>query len=257
MDSAGSPTPDSTGSQFRGIRLPRFRWVLLGALGLLAILWVVPALVETISEGGGLASFKRPYLLIGLFVAFDAVIPVLPSESLLTTAATLSAQSNSTINVWLVFVAGGLGATIGDSMLYWIARTGGRSLLQDRLAKIEENPKAKAAIEVLGDTAPLLIVAGRFVPGLRFIVNATMGVGPHPYPKFLVFSSFGSLLWAGYTCAFSFLISGALDGYPLLSIGTSALVTTALLALLYFPLKRRYDEKLAGAAEPEAPAPAT
>lgn len=68
MDETGEQTADessgetSGGVRLRGHRLPRFRWVLLGALLLLAILWVVPALIETISEGGGLESFKRPYL---------------------------------------------------------------------------------------------------------------------------------------------------------------------------------------------------
>ena len=49
------------------------------------------------------------------------------------------------------------------------------------------------------------------------------------------------MAWAIYTCVFSFWIGQALDGYPVLSIVTSMLITTALLALMYFPLKGRYE----------------
>ena len=78
------------------LRFPRFRWVLLGALVIVLILWIVPALVETISSGEGLEGFARPYLLIFAFVAFDAIIPIFPSESLLTTASTLAGKTTAT-----------------------------------------------------------------------------------------------------------------------------------------------------------------
>ncbi len=37
----------------------------------------------------------------------------------------------------------------------------------------------------MGSSAPTLIVAGRYVPGLRFVVNPTMGVSKYPYRRFL------------------------------------------------------------------------
>ena len=42
-------------------------------------------------------------------------------------------------------------------------------------------------------------------------------------------------------------IGQALDGYPALSLLVSVVVTTALVALLYFPLKRKYQEHSAAA----------
>jgi membrane protein DedA with SNARE-associated domain len=76
---------------------------------------------------------------------------------------------------------------------------------------------------------------------VRFAVNVMMGVSRYPYPKFLLFSVIGGSAWAGYTCVFSFWIGQALKGYPVLSILMSVVVTTAIVALLYFPLKRRYE----------------
>jgi membrane protein DedA with SNARE-associated domain len=102
---------------------------------------------------------------------------------------------------------------------------------------------------VLGTTAPLLIVAGRFVPGVRFAVNAMMGLSSYPYPRFLLYSSIGSWLWPGYTCVFSWWIGTKLGDWPILSMLVSALITAALLSLLYFPLKKRYEASNARQAE--------
>jgi membrane-associated protein len=228
-------------------RLPRFRTVLLVVLALVLLLWVTPALLELIRESDGIEGLSRPYLVIFGFVTFDAVFPVLPSESLLTASSTLAAQGDSDLVLGYIALAGALGAIVGDSLLYWLSRTAGRELLERRLGELTKNERVALAIDVLGATAPLLIVLGRFVPGVRFAVNVMMGVSQYPYPKFLLFSTIGGSAWAAYTCVFSFWIGRALDGYPVLSILTSVVFTTALVALLYFPLKRRYDERLAAA----------
>lgn len=223
------------------LRLPRFRTVLLIVLGLVLVLWVTPVLLELIQESDGIEGLPRPYLVIFGFVTFDAVFPVLPSESLLTASSTLAAQGGSDLVVGYIVLAGALGAIVGDTMLYWLSRTVGRELLERKLGELTENKRVAAAIDVLGATAPLLIVLGRFVPGVRFAVNVMMGVSRYPYPKFLLFSVIGGSAWAAYTCVFSFWIGQALKGYPVLSILMSVVVTTAIVALLYFPLKRRYE----------------
>jgi membrane protein DedA with SNARE-associated domain len=220
---------------------------LLVVLALVLLLWVTPALLELIRESDGIEGLSRPYLVIFGFVTFDAVFPVLPSESLLTASSTLAAQGDSDLVLGYIALAGALGAIVGDSLLYWLSRTAGRELLERRLGELTKNERVALAIDVLGATAPLLIVLGRFVPGVRFAVNVMMGVSQYPYPKFLLFSTIGGSAWAAYTCVFSFWIGRALDGYPVLSILTSVVFTTALVALLYFPLKRRYDERLAAA----------
>ena len=56
-------------------------------------------------------------------VAADAVIPIFPGETTLNAASTFAA--NGDLELWLVIVLGALGALIGDSSLYWIARRSG------------------------------------------------------------------------------------------------------------------------------------
>ncbi|MDA0163127.1 VTT domain-containing protein [Solirubrobacter ginsenosidimutans] len=156
-------------------KLPSLRKLIYIALGALALLWVVPEIIAGLGSID-IQGVERPYLLTFLFVWWDAVIPVFPSESLLNTGATLIASGDLDLQVWLLTLVGGLGAVIGDSTLYWFSRTVGRKYAAEQLEKAKQDPKIGAAFEVLGANAPLVIVAGRFVPGMRFVIGVTMGL---------------------------------------------------------------------------------
>jgi membrane-associated protein len=224
-------------------KLPSLRKVLSVALGALALIWVVPELIAALGSID-IQGVERPYLLTLLFVWFDAIIPVFPSESLLNTGATLIASGDLNLELWGLILVGGLGAVLGDSSLYWLARTVGRKHLATKVEKAKQDPKISAAFQVLGTNAPLVIVAGRFVPGMRFVIGVTMGLERYPYKKFLPFSLLGGFFWAGYNCAFSYLIgSTRLGEYSVLSLLTSAAVTGGILTILYKKLKRSYEEQ--------------
>ncbi len=233
-------------------KLPSLRKILCIALGALALIWVVPELVAALGSID-IQGVERPYLLTFLFVWFDAIIPVFPSESLLNTGATLIASGDLDLKVWGLILVGGLGAVLGDSTLYWLARTVGRKYLAEKLEKAKQDPKIGTAFQVLGSNAGLVIVAGRFVPGMRFVIGVTMGLERYPYRKFLPFSLLGGFFWAAFNCGFSYLIgSTRLGEYSLLSLLTSAAVTGGILAVLYTHLKHSYEEQnQTGSSQPE------
>ncbi len=128
------------------------------------------------------------YLLTFLLVWFDAVIPIFPGETTLSAASTMAAQGE--LQLGLVMLAGALGAIVGDSSLFWIARRNAHRV-QSQLDRALENPKVSVAWDALHRSTGLLLVAGRFVPGMRFAVNATMGLSDIPYRRFLLWSIVG------------------------------------------------------------------
>lgn len=229
-------------------RLPSFRVVLWSALGVLALLWLAP-MITAIVTSINLADVEHLYAMITGFVILDAVIPIFPSESLLTTASNLAAQADSNIELWKLVAAGTVGAIVGDSLLYWLSRTVLRKRMSTQVDRAQRNDKVARAMEVMSGTAPMLIVFGRFVPGLRFMVGATMGLTRFPYRKFLLWDSIGGFLWAAYTCVFCYLIASVIADKPFVSIVVSVIVTTGLLALLYRPLKRQWEETGTGTDE--------
>ncbi len=232
---------DATAEPPRWRAFVSFKWILIALLTILAALWLAPMITAFVTDID-LASFEHPYAWILGFVMLDAVIPVFPSESLLTTGANLAAQDGSSIVLWRLTLAGALGATLGDSLLYWLSRTILRDYMGRKVDQAAENPKLAKAIKVLHTNAPVIIAFGRFVPGLRFVVSATMGLTAYKYPKFLLWSAIGGTAWASFNCIFSFAIASLLDDKPILSILLSVIVTTGLLALLYKPLKKSWEE---------------
>ena len=98
------------------------------------------------------------YVLCALFVWFDAVIPIFPGETTLSAASTNAAGGH--LDLGLVMLVGALGAIIGDSSLFWIARKSSAKV-KPHLDQALENPKVRAGWDALDRSPGLLIVAGR------------------------------------------------------------------------------------------------
>jgi membrane protein DedA with SNARE-associated domain len=178
----------------------------------------------------------RSYFLIFLFVALDAVFPIFPAETTLNAASTAAAAG--ALELVPVIVLGCLGAIAGDSALFAIAR-GSADRVRPRLDKARANRRVDEVLALMSSSAPVLIVAGRYLPGMRFVVNGMMGLSDLPYRRFLPWSILGGVLWSTYTCVLAYAIGTALVGFPLASIVISGLVTTVALGILYVSFRRR------------------
>lgn len=161
--------------------------LLLGVLGI-----VIFSLLETEGAFGLLDDIDDEvvaYLTIFGLVFADAIVPILPGETTLTTASVLASQGELELGV--VMLAGALGAIVGDSTLYWIARTGPKRLKARLQTASQDDERVAKGLALLGRSGPLLIACGRFVPGVRFAVNISMGLIEYRYPKFLLWSAIG------------------------------------------------------------------
>ncbi len=225
------------------------RWILLGISAFLVVL--VSLQVIGGEDGFGLvdgATGGAAYLGVFLLVTLDGVCAIFPGETTLNAASTLAAQGK--LQLGLVMVVGALGAIVGDSALYWIARSC-RRRYQPKLDRALGNRKVAAAMEFVGSSAPTLLVAGRYLPGMRLVVNAMFGLQAHPYRHFLLWSSIGGTLWSIYTCGLAYLIGTALLNFPLASLVISGLVTSVALGTVYLVVRRR--RRVAATTEPGSP----
>ena len=218
---------------------PSRRVVLLGIAGL-ALLVAVIVILHVTGAADAFSTITKDagdwaYLAVFLSVFFDAIIPIFPSETALSAASALAADGSLRLD--LVIAAGAAAAILGDSSLYWIARLTGRRL-QPEIEKAKQHEKVALALQFMGSSAPLLIVAGRYIPGVRFAVNAMMGIAEYPYRKFLLWSTLGSVLWASYTCALAYVVSTTLKGFPLASVVISGFITTIAIGVTYLVVRR-------------------
>ncbi len=188
------------------------------------------------------------YLAVFALVVADAIVPIFPGETTLNAASTLAAQGQ--LELGPIMLAGALGAIAGDSSLYWIARSNSRHV-EDRLEQARQNPKVVTALGLLeGRGGPALLMVGRYVPGLRFVVNRTMGLAHYPYRRVLLWSCVGGTSWSIYTCALAYWIGSALADYPIASIIISGFVTTAIFAVAYLGYRRTRRPANAGHTAP-------
>lgn len=185
-----------------------------------------------IEEGSG----DSAYLPVFGLVAADAVVPIFPGETTLNAASTLAA--NGELDLIWVIVAGALGAVVGDSALYWIARRSS-ARIAPQVERARRNSRVKTALDFLDRGAPVLLTFGRYVPGLRFVINSTMGMTEYPYRRFLPWSALGGVLWSTYTCVLAYKVGATLDNYPAASIVISGAITTALMTVAFLIMRRR------------------
>lgn len=220
--------------------------LILAALGALLVVIVLGQLLDQGDIADWLGSLDPfwTYFTCFVMVWLDAWIPIFPGETTLSAASTLAADPGSDLHLQYIMLAGALGAIIGDSTLFWIARLGSGKV-QPWLDKSLENEKVKAGWDMLQFSPGLIIVAGRYVPGLRFVVNATFGLSDMPYRRFLPWSILGGTLWSVYTCALAYRVATTLAGYPLASMIISGCVTSAAIALIFLVYHRKM--KRAGA----------
>ncbi len=186
---------------------------------------------------------RMAYLAVFALVVLDAVVPIFPGETTLNAAATAAAQGS--IELLPVIVMGALGAIVGDSLLFWLARRFTHRL-EPLVNRAKANDKVRQGFEIMDSRAPTLIVGGRYVPGMRFVVNATMGSSEMPYGRFLRWSVLSGALWSVYTCVLAYQIGRALGEFPLASVVISGLVTTIVLGAIV--LKIRHQRRTAVAA---------
>ncbi len=221
-------------------------------LGCVVVFFVVLAAFVYAATGDGFSVADAPndfltYLGVFGLIALDGVVPVFPGETTLNAAATAAAQG--TLDLLPVIIMGALGAIVGDSALFWLARRSSRRI-QPQLDKARANPKVSQGLEIMDGSVPVLIVGGRYVPGLRFLVNATMGLSDIPYRRFLGWSVLSGVLWSAYTCLLAYWIGLSLGEYPLASVVISGTVTTVAIGVVFWTLRRQRARSTSEAPDP-------
>ena len=171
------------------------------------------------------------YLGILVMAAADGVVPMVPGEATVVAGAVVAATGR--LSLPLVMISGALGAALGDSIAYRLGRAG-QGRLKARIARTLGDGRILAAEELLERRGWLLILFGRFIPGIRILTSVSAGMLGFSYRRFLLFSLIGGSLWATYASLLGFFVGKALDSFWIslgVSVTASALISAALLAL--------------------------
>ena len=185
------------------------------------------------------------YWAVLLVVAGDGVIPVLPGETAIVTAAVLAADG--TLSLPLVILAGAAGAVIGDSIAFAIGRAGGGPIKRF-VSRFAGPDRLEAAERMVRRQGPALVVVGRFLPGIRIAINMSCGAGQMAYRRFLVFDIVGALLWSAQASLLGYFAGKAFAGQLWVAFVVAFGVTAIVAAFVTVKEKRRVRKENAAAA---------
>lgn len=181
-------------------------------------------------------------------IGFGFVIPGETGLLLMATTATTTPKFLvMSLVVWL-------SASAGDSFGYWLGRRYGVRVRETRFIARIGHHKWDRAEQMLHRYGVAAVVVARFLPGVRVLTPFAAGTFRLSYPKFLLASLSGALVWAvAHVAAGSF--AGASLKYVESAIGTAGWVALGVLAVIavLVVLQRRRRRRL-GAADESTPA---
>jgi membrane-associated protein len=137
------------------------------------------------------------YVIAVLLPAFDAIIPILPSETLIIALGVATAGSADPRIAILVALAA-VGAFLGDNLTYQLGRWLGPAI-ERRLLSGDKGARRRAWAEnALEHYGARIIIACRFVPGGRTAVTLTCGLIGYKRRTFVAATAVAGVIWASY-----------------------------------------------------------
>ena len=140
------------------------------------------------------------YLYVGVFLAalIETIIPPIPTMAVIPTAGFIASQNGlGLIELFFLGILGGLGASIGSTIIYLIALKLGRTALLKYLKYVKVSEKKLTKVEQwfqkYGDKAVLF---GRMIPVFREMISIPAGLLKMKLPKFLAYTILGSCGWS-------------------------------------------------------------
>ena len=169
---------------------------------------------------------------LGVFglMIFENATGITPSEIILALAGwmLIDAQGIAPSFIPLAGFYASLGSAIGASIPYWIARAGGRPLV-DRFASFFRIDLAY--IERLETQCSKwgtgIVLVGRLIPGLRTLVNIPAGLLRIPFHKFFIATFVGAYIWCTVLIGAGYLL-----GHEWESISNSIKMNLPLVILI-------------------------
>ncbi|UGS35151.1 DedA family protein [Capillimicrobium parvum] len=192
------------------------------------------------------------YVALFAFAAIDAIIPMVPSESLVITAGVFAASGDPSLP--LVVVAAGLGAMVGDHLSFYIGRTAGTRLVR----RAKPGSRSRAAFDWAGgalfERGGIILIIARYIPGGRTAATLTMGTVGYPLRSFTLFDAVAAFSWALYSAAIGYIGGHAFEEDPIkglaLGLGLALLLAGVIEVVRHVRARRSRRGAAAVPAEP-------
>ncbi|MFF5473879.1 DedA family protein [Streptomyces achromogenes] len=169
-----------------------------------------------------------------LLVLIGALVPVVPTGALVSSAAVVAFHQRAPYSPALVFVTASLAAFLGDAALYWLGRRGMRSRSGSRwLAAIRARApeeRLAGAREKLAGHGTAVLVLSRLVPAGRIPVMLACLMAGWPLRRFARGNLPACLAWAA-TYQVIGIVGGSLFAEPWEGVVVAVVLTVLISAV--------------------------
>ncbi|MFB4319612.1 DedA family protein [Actinomadura sp. 21ATH] len=204
-----------------------------------------------LDEALSLADSSWIYLIVCAFVAVDAFLPLVPSETLLIAVAALAPTGRPHLAVLVAVTIAG--ALAGDGISYHLGRRvlGRRDRPPRRPRLRAAHERARRALARRGATA---IITARFIPGGRTAITLAAGATGYPAAAFWAHAAVASAAWSVYITGLGFLGGTLFEDSPLMSVTAGVVLGLALGAAIEVARSVRRRSRGRRRTAPTAPA---
>ncbi|MEU1411862.1 MULTISPECIES: VTT domain-containing protein [unclassified Streptomyces] len=168
-----------------------------------------------------------------LLVLIGALVPVVPTGALVSSAAVVAFHQTSPFSLALVFVVSAFAAFLGDVALYWLGRRGMRSKNGSRwLETIRDRApeeRLAQAQQKLSDHGIAVLTLSRLVPAGRIPVMLACLLARMPLRDFARGDAPACLAWAA-TYQLIGILGGSLFPEPWEGVAAAVVLTLAVSA---------------------------
>lgn len=174
------------------------------------------------------------YPALFLLVALGALVPVIPTGALVSTAAVVAFHHQTLpFGLLLVFAVGAVAAFVGDVALYWLGQRGVRSRNGSRRLEAlrgRATPERLAqAQRKLDEHGVLVLVVSRLVPAGRIPVMLACLLARLPLRRFARGDAPACLAWAATYCLIG-ILGGSLFSEPWKGVALAVALTLLISA---------------------------
>ena len=171
------------------------------------------------------------YPTLFLLVFLGALVPVVPTGALVSSAAVVAFHQSSPLSLALLFVTASLAAFLGDVALYWLGRRGMKSKNGSRwLAAIRSRAPEERLSQAQGklaDHGVAVLVLSRLVPAGRLPVMLACLMAEWPLRRFVRGNLPACLAWA-VTYQLIGILGGSLFDEPWEGVVAAVVLTVAI-----------------------------
>ncbi|MDO5671203.1 MAG: DedA family protein [Corynebacterium sp.] len=156
------------------------------------------------------------YPVLGALVVLDSLVPLIPSEAVLTLAGSWSGARGVPSLSTIIAVAV-VAAILGDNICYLL----GTRLIRFVERAPEGSVRGRAVLwvrENIRRNAATTIIVARFIPWARWFMTIMLGSVRYPWRWFFLYDTVGVIIWALQATLIGYLGGWFFSDYPLIGV---------------------------------------